>query len=474
MKRLSIFSSLLFLLLFIAAAEEIEARRPHYGRLLRPPHAKRKTRVSFYYQDPRGPRRPPPVQQLLERTDDDVCRQFNRARRRRTCRQRLLRQSIKRQDDQTFSNFGPYFSGMADRFSETMINSYRVQYNEKQQSCPKVPTDRTFYCDPEVEHACWSVGVPDVDCEDRALCCFDGCKNVCFHPDQVEVIGINNNDLATPVPYQEAGTTQDAKCPVITAESRDFCSSFEPNCWSAGTFDLDCPDAGLCCFDGCHNRCQKDFPNQSAAKPEPILPNIAYNANQEIPSSTTDRHQPENEISPAAINAYQSINQREPTLILHIYGPPQTIAQVHQGSHVLPDNISHRRTFQEKACPYLGHKPYDECLLNVSSRSGGNPCQSPGSRLDPACHGELCCFDGCSYRCSSSSSSASVEKSIVNVCPSMARSQCRLQLGRHECLSSSDCRLGDQCCFDGCINVCKEEANVAHNALHNNYFYGRK
>jgi hypothetical protein len=26
---------------------------------------------------------------------------------------------------------------------------------------------------------CWSVGQPDVDCVNNALCCFDGCANVC-------------------------------------------------------------------------------------------------------------------------------------------------------------------------------------------------------------------------------------------------------------------------------------------------------
>merc|ERR1712038_1487683 len=29
---------------------------------------------------------------------------------------------------------------------------------------------------------CWSVGQPDVDCIDNALCCFDGCANVCQGP----------------------------------------------------------------------------------------------------------------------------------------------------------------------------------------------------------------------------------------------------------------------------------------------------
>ena len=30
------------------------------------------------------------------------------------------------------------------------------------------------------ESNCWSVGVRDLDCLDSALCCFDGCANVCL------------------------------------------------------------------------------------------------------------------------------------------------------------------------------------------------------------------------------------------------------------------------------------------------------
>ena len=33
------------------------------------------------------------------------------------------------------------------------------------------------------------------------------------------------------------------------------CSSAESNCWSVGEPDWDCPDNGLCCFDGCANTC---------------------------------------------------------------------------------------------------------------------------------------------------------------------------------------------------------------------------
>ena len=35
---------------------------------------------------------------------------------------------------------------------------------------------------------CWSVGVRDLDCLDSALCCFDGCANVCLGRGERELI----------------------------------------------------------------------------------------------------------------------------------------------------------------------------------------------------------------------------------------------------------------------------------------------
>ena len=35
------------------------------------------------------------------------------------------------------------------------------------------------------------------------------------------------------------------------------------NCWKVGTFDLTCPNTGLCCFDGCFNRCL-DIPKEKS------------------------------------------------------------------------------------------------------------------------------------------------------------------------------------------------------------------
>merc|ERR1712154_340431 len=46
-------------------------------------------------------------------------------------------------------------------------------------SCPAVTSvPPVSQCSDRVSD-CWSVGQPDVDCLDNALCCFDGCANVC-------------------------------------------------------------------------------------------------------------------------------------------------------------------------------------------------------------------------------------------------------------------------------------------------------
>ena len=45
------------------------------------------------------------------------------------------------------------------------------------------------------------------------------------------------------------------------------CSSSVSNCWSVGEPDWDCPDNGLCCFDGCANTCLGSPPPPPAPAP---------------------------------------------------------------------------------------------------------------------------------------------------------------------------------------------------------------
>ena len=50
---------------------------------------------------------------------------------------------------------------------------------QAQTSCPAVSAiPPVSQCQGRVSN-CWSVGQTDVDCIDNALCCFDGCANVC-------------------------------------------------------------------------------------------------------------------------------------------------------------------------------------------------------------------------------------------------------------------------------------------------------
>ena len=46
-------------------------------------------------------------------------------------------------------------------------------------SCPLVSSAPALSSCVGRNSDCWSVGQPDVDCVGAALCCFDGCANVC-------------------------------------------------------------------------------------------------------------------------------------------------------------------------------------------------------------------------------------------------------------------------------------------------------
>ena len=45
------------------------------------------------------------------------------------------------------------------------------------------------------------------------------------------------------------------QCPAANALSDAECAGAVDNCWSPGQSDTDCPNFGLCCFDGCANTC---------------------------------------------------------------------------------------------------------------------------------------------------------------------------------------------------------------------------
>merc|ERR1711988_2046579 len=63
-------------------------------------------------------------------------------------------------------------------------------------SCPEMAELPPIEACQGKNSTCWSVGLPDVDCVDNALCCFDGCVNACF-----------NSNMDTPAEDPPALTT---------------------------------------------------------------------------------------------------------------------------------------------------------------------------------------------------------------------------------------------------------------------------
>jgi len=54
-------------------------------------------------------------------------------------------------------------------------------------------------------------------------------------------------------------------CPAATPLSPDICEGAVSTCWSPGQRDADCPNFGLCCFDGCADTCGEQPQVQAAA-----------------------------------------------------------------------------------------------------------------------------------------------------------------------------------------------------------------
>ena len=63
-------------------------------------------------------------------------------------------------------------------------------------------------------------------------------------------------------------------CPRATPLSQSSCGGRHSTCWSPGVADLDCPNWGLCCFDGCANTClgSTPAPRPTAAPRQPRPP----------------------------------------------------------------------------------------------------------------------------------------------------------------------------------------------------------
>ena len=51
-----------------------------------------------------------------------------------------------------------------------------------------------------------------------------------------------------------------SQCPEVEAKPSQMCVNKTSSCWSQGQPDVDCPDFGLCCYDGCVASCLRSPP----------------------------------------------------------------------------------------------------------------------------------------------------------------------------------------------------------------------
>lgn len=66
-----------------------------------------------------------------------------------------------------------------------------------------------------------------------------------------------------------SGGSGGGQCPNANPLSDAECEGQVSNCWSPGQTDTDCPNFGLCCFDGCANTCVDSPQVQSDSRPVP-------------------------------------------------------------------------------------------------------------------------------------------------------------------------------------------------------------
>jgi len=111
-----------------------------------------------------------------------------------------------------------------------------------QETCPNMAQKPAFMCANRL-NTCWSVGQADVDCPDAGLCCFDGCVNTCKEAPPADIRDVRSGG---------------EQCPAVEQRTEAECSNATANCWSRGVPDVDCPEYGLCCFDGCVNTCYEE------------------------------------------------------------------------------------------------------------------------------------------------------------------------------------------------------------------------
>ena len=234
-------------------------------------------------------------------------------------------------------------------------------YSDTHNTCPAIPAMPPGVCGNKIAN-CWSPGVPDVDCPRYGLCCFDGCVNTCI--DQVDDTAslseaVTDDDKAddTAPDFEldlssPSSSDNPYECPSITPKPPGLCVDKKANCWSAGVLDLDCPNYGLCCFDGCVNTCVDEV-NKTASTNDEFQEEILSD-----PAEDTPNHSDKLTVADDII-----INHSTPT---------------HQDSD---------------KCPFITPRQNGECENKKAN------CWSVGvPDLDCPNYG-LCCYDGCVNSC---------------------------------------------------------------------------
>jgi len=87
--------------------------------------------------------------------------------------------------------------------------------------------------------------------------------------------------FASPVGVSGGGDS----CPALSPLPASSCQGAVSSCWSPGQPDGDCPDFGLCCFDGCANTCG-EAQAEVKAVPQPLPTTTTEGYNYEPPEVT--------------------------------------------------------------------------------------------------------------------------------------------------------------------------------------------
>lgn len=118
-------------------------------------------------------------------------------------------------------------------------------------------------------------------------------------------------------------------CPAASPLSDAECGGAVSNCWSPGQPDTDCPNYGLCCFDGCANTCVDGPIQDNAILPDVSIPEyvpdpVPSPTPAPVPTSTGYNYPvPEN---PLPIRPVTTTTQAPVTLPPTLYGaPPESV-----------------------------------------------------------------------------------------------------------------------------------------------------